>query len=236
MFIDFKFNTHIVEDKNTKSQNAINSKNILSEIKDGFSYLKSQETIFILFMFAIFLNFFVSLGSSVPFPFIINSILKLSSTQFGFIQAASSIGMLLGSLFLSFMPEKEKKYGYLVYGILILSISIVFIGLPVVPALRIFSNTAYFIFYVIIMIVTSIDIIFINIPISVTMQRLVPDNMRGRIFGLLNTMATAIAPIGLLLSGILSNIIPVYILPIASGVFLIILSFLMIKNKSIKEL
>lgn len=134
------------------------------------------------------------------------------------------------------MPEKEKKYGYLVYGILILSISIVFIGLPVVPALRIFNNTTYFILYAIMMMVTSIDLIFVNIPISVTMQRLVPDNMRGRIFGLLNTIASAIAPIGILLSGILSNIIPVYMLPIASGIFLIILSFLMIKNKSIKEL
>lgn len=236
MFINFEFNTHIMEDKNTKSQDTNNSRSILGEIKDGFSYLKSQEAIFILFMFAIFLNFFVSLGASVPFPYIINNILKLSSTQFGFIQAASSIGMLLGSLFLSFMPEKEKKYGYLVYGILILSISIVFIGLPVVPALRIFNNTTYFILYAIMMMVTSIDLIFVNIPISVTMQRLVPDNMRGRIFGLLNTIASAIAPIGILLSGILSNIIPVYMLPIASGIFLIILSFLMIKNKSIKEL
>lgn len=110
------------------------------------------------------------------------------------------------------------------------------IGLLVVPGLKIFNNAIYCVLYAIIKATMNIDVLFVNIPISVTMQRLVPDNMRGRVFGLQDTIVTAILPIGLLLSGILSNIIPVYIIPIASGGFLLMLSFLMIKNKSIKEL
>lgn len=236
MFIDFKFNVHILESENIKAQNSNSLKNILSQIKDGFCYLKSQEALFILFVFSIIINFFISIGNSVPTPFILNNVLKLSSTQYGFVQAASSIGMLLGSILLSIIPEKEKKYRYIVYGNLILSITILLIGLPVVPGLKIFNNTIYCILYAIIKATMNIDVLFVNIPISVTMQRLVPDNMRGRVFGLQDTIVTAILPIGLLLSGILSNIIPVYIIPIASGGFLLILSFLMIKNKSIKEL
>ncbi len=236
MFIDFKFNVHILESKNIKAQNSNSLKNILSQIKDGFCYLKSQEALFILFVFSIIINFFISIGNSVPTPFILNNVLKLSSTQYGFVQAASSIGMLLGSILLSIIPEKEKKYRYIVYGNLILSITILLIGLLVVPGLKIFNNTIYCILYAIIKATMNIDVLFVNIPISVTMQRLVPDNMRGRVFGLQDTIVTAILPIGLLLSGILSNIIPVYIIPIASGGFLLMLSFLMIKNKSIKEL
>lgn len=236
MFIDFKFNVHILESENIKAQNSNSLNNILSQIKDGFCYLKSQEALFILFVFSIIINFFISIGNSVPTPFILNNVLKLSSTQYGFVQAASSIGMLLGSILLSIIPEKEKKYRYIVYGNLILSITILLIGLLVVPGLKIFNNAIYCVLYAIIKATMNIDVLFVNIPISVTMQRLVPDNMRGRVFGLQDTIVTAILPIGLLLSGILSNIIPVYIIPIASGGFLLMLSFLMIKNKSIKEL
>lgn len=109
MFIDFKFNVHILESENIKAQNSNSLNNILSQIKDGFCYLKSQEALFILFVFSIIINFFISIGNSVPTPFILNNVLKLSSTQYGFVQAASSIGMLLGSILLSIIPEKEKN-------------------------------------------------------------------------------------------------------------------------------
>lgn len=235
-FIDFNFNKK--NDLSSETKEIVNegSKNILNQIKEGFIYLKTNEALFILFMFAIFINFFFAIGTSVPFPYIINNVLKLSSSQFGFIEGASSAGMLLGSIIMSIIPEKKKKYKTLVYGLLALNILLVFIGIPAIPIFTNFSKTIYFIFYIMLMIIMSIVLIFVNLPIQVTMQRLIPDNMRGRIFGLVETIAGGITPIGYILSGIFTEVLPVYIIPMASGVILILLSIKMIANKSIKEL
>lgn len=68
------------------------------------------------------------------------------------------------------------------------------------------------------------------------MQRIVPDNIRGRVFGLLTTFAMSCTPIGMILSGILIDIIPVWILPVASGLVLLVLTGIMAYNKDIGEL
>ncbi|MEA4827326.1 MAG: MFS transporter [Clostridium sp.] len=234
MFIDFNLNKVEKEDKNREKDKVI--KGFSEEFKEGFTFLKGRKVLSIIFGFSIFLNFFLALGVTVPFPYIVNNIINLSPKKFGILEAMIPLGMMIGSIILSMLPEKEKKYKSLVIGIMFISVTCISIALPVLPRFVELSKSVHFIYYIIFLLIGGISIVYVNIPIFVIMQRETPDNIRGRIFGLLQTIAMGINPIGLILSGLLIEKIPVYILPVASGIIMIFITLLMASNKEIKTI
>lgn len=234
MFIDFNLNKVEKEDKNREKDEVI--KGFSEEFKEGFTFLKGRKVLSIIFGFSIFLNFFLALGVTVPFPYIVNNIINLSPKKFGILEAMIPLGMMIGSIILSMLPEKEKKYKSLVIGIMFISVTCISIALPVLPRFVELSKSVHFIYYIIFLLIGGISIVYVNIPIFVIMQRETPDNIRGRIFGLLQTIAMGINPIGLILSGLLIEKIPVYILPVASGIIMIFITLLMASNKEIKTI
>lgn len=234
MFIDFNLNKVEKEDKNREKDKVI--KGFSEEFKEGFTFLKGRKVLSIIFGFSIFLNFFLALGVTVPFPYIVNNIINLSPRKFGILEAMIPLGMMIGSIILSMLPEKEKKYKSLVIGIMFISVICISIALPVLPRFVELSKSVHFIYYIVFLLIGGISIVYVNIPIFVIMQRETPDNIRGRIFGLLQTIAMGINPIGLILSGLLIEKIPVYILPVASGIIMIFITLLMASNKEIKTI
>ncbi len=58
------------------------------------------------------------------------------------------------------------------------------------------------------MMLTGIAIMVVNIPMQVHMQKTTDPNYLGRVFGLLETIATAIAPLGMIVYGLLLDMLP----------------------------
>jgi uncharacterized membrane protein YccC len=65
----------------------------------------------------------------------------------------------------------------------------------------------------------------------VAMQRLTPENLRGRITGILGTLSGGIAPLGIILAGLLIDKLHPFIILSVSGVCIIIASMKMYKSK-----
>ncbi|MCY6371498.1 MFS transporter [Clostridium ganghwense] len=240
MFIDFNYNKGEKEKKEEVQNKKEKGKNLVKgfgkEFIEGFSFLKGKTTIFILSIFAVFLNFFVCFGIDIPYPYIINNVVKLSSTQFGILEGTFPLGMLIGSLLMVLLPERKKKYKSLISGIMVMNVLIIMIGIPIIPRFMIFNKNSYFIYFAVISFIVGMSNVYINLPISVIMQREIPDNVRGRIFGLMQTICMAISPLGMILSGALIDRIAVWIIPVLSGIVLIILTFIMALNKEIKQI
>jgi hypothetical protein len=237
MFIVFNLNKKPAEEgKIEDTKNIKGISRFVEDFKEGIKFVRSKKVLTMIFSFSIFLNFFVSLGISVPYPYIINNVLRMSPTKFGILEAMLPLGMLLGSVAMSIFPEREKKHKLLIGGIMILSIICVLLGMPVVPKFMVFGEMTYFIYYIICLLIGGISVICANIPAFVIMQRETPDNIRGRIFGLLQTLCIGISPIGLILSGLIIEKVPVYILPVFSGIVMIVISMKMAFNKEIKAI
>jgi predicted tellurium resistance membrane protein TerC len=80
------------------------------------------------------------------------------------------------------------------------------------------------------MIVLGVLISFVDIPIAYMLQKLIPDDYRGRVLSIGISVGKIILPLALILSGALMNLTPSYIVPIAGGIIFLIINLLLIKK------
>lgn len=227
MFIDFQYKHYDEEKEKVKSNFSI-------EIKEGFRYLREREDIKSSFGVLTLLNFFIGFSATVPLPYIINNILLLGSESLGIIQSAFPLGMILGATMIKSIFEKIPYKKVLQYSNIVISMCIVMLGVPIIFGNIIFEPKVYLIYYFVVMIFFGISISFIDIPIIYLMQKLVSDEYRGRVFSIGKSMVQAILPIGLILSGYLISKIPVYIITIIGGIFLMLGNLILIHKNTIK--
>ena len=222
--IDFNYNI--------KSTAEINDDGgFVEDIKDGLTYIRKSSEIVKMINVLVILNFFISFSVTVPLPYIINNLLNLSSNQYGVIQGAFPVGMILGAVAVGKIIEKIDYMKLLIFSSITLSVAIALLGLPLVLADA--SSLAYMIYYISIMVIFGIAISFIDVPILWLMQKSIPDNLRGKVLSISMSIVKLIAPLGLVISGMIINSVPVYIMTFAGGGILM-LSNLMILNQKNK--
>ena len=222
--IDFNYNI--------KSTAEINDDGgFVEDIKDGLTYIRKSSEIVKMINVLVILNFFISFSVTVPLPYIINNLLNLSSNQYGIIQGAFPVGMILGAVVVGKIIEKIDYMKLLIFSSITLSVAIALLGLPLVLADA--SSLAYMIYYISIMVIFGIAISFIDVPILWLMQKSIPDNLRGKVLSISMSIVKLIAPLGLVISGMIINSVPVYIMTFSGGGILM-LSNLMILNQKNK--
>ncbi|WP_313568957.1 MFS transporter [Acetoanaerobium noterae] len=222
--IDFNYNI--------KSTVEINDDGgFVEDIKDGLTYIRKSSEIVKMINVLVILNFFISFSVTVPLPYIINNLLNLSSNQYGIIQGAFPVGMILGAVVVGRIIEKIDYMKLLIFSSITLSVAIALLGLPLILADA--SSLAYMIYYISIMVIFGIAISFIDVPILWLMQKSIPDNLRGKVLSISMSIVKLIAPLGLVISGMIINSVPVYIMTFAGGGILM-LSNLMILNQKNK--
>ncbi|MBL4934195.1 MFS transporter [Clostridium sp. YIM B02515] len=226
-FMDFRFNGRSYD--HDKQPGRVN---LLGDIKEGFNYICSNENIKSLFIMLISLNFFLGFSVTVPLPYIINSVLKLNSRSFGIIQGAFPVGMIIGALCVKKISEKTSYTRLLKKLSVILSLSMLLIGLPILFSNLQFLSSVYMVYYCMVMVVFGFAIALIDIPISYLMQITIPENFRGRVMSIGISIVKTLLPAALLLSGILLKLIPTYIMPITGGMMLLVINITSVKNRN----
>lgn len=205
----------------------------MKSLAEGFSYLKENDFLFSLLKVSLWINFFFA-GINVAIPYILNTSLNFSSQSYGIAASMVSVGALITSLIISQRPEMKDKLKKIRLGLIGLAILVIMIGLP--PMLKMTSEIANVSYYIIILGMIGSIIMIVNIPIHVLIQRTTPPHYLGRIFGLVETIASAISPLGMILFGVLLDYIPAFYIPLITGFSLLLISFLaMSKVKEPKE-
>lgn len=224
MFIDFKLNYS----GNNDSENSIR---FLEDMKRGLEYIAGEKEIIGLFSVFISLNFFIGLSVTIPLPYIINNILVLGSKALGIIQSSFPLGMIAGAIIVKRVMKKTSYKKILIVSSLILGICTNLLGLPVLFKSFVFTNHIYTSYYCGIMIVFGVAISFIDIPILYILQRMIPNEYRGRVLSIVMTMVKAILPLALILSGFLLNKIPAYFITMVGGILLFLINVLALNKE-----
>jgi len=198
--------------------------NFIKDIKEGFSYLIEKESLKNTFRILISLNFFLGFAVTVPLPYIINTVLNLSSKKFGIIQGTFPVGMIIGAVLVKKITDRFS-YSYLLKKLSsMLAIFMIISGIPVLFKSFEVNDFVYVITYCVVMFFLGFIIALIDIPLIYFMQKEIPDEYRGRVLSIGLSIGKMMQPIALALSGLLLNYIPAYTLPITGGIVFLILN------------
>lgn len=206
-------------------------KTMLAEMKEGFAYLKSNRVIMVIVTTAIGINFFFS-SLMIGLPFIAVQQLQVEATHFGMIEAMIAVGMLAASIYFSISKEVKFPLQFAKRGILAMSVLLAGMGVPLIIGMPYGATVVYFL---VLMLTFGITNVCVNTPIGVMMQKDVIEEYRGRVFGILESMAMAMMPLGYLLFGLLYDVMPAEYIVSASSLCLIVLTSYLMRPSILKE-
>lgn len=204
---------------------------------EGFHYIWQNVGLRALIFFGLALNFVSAPLFSVALPFFGKETLGLQAQQYGNLQAMFPVGFLLGTVLIGYMVKRFRKETLLAAGIILQGGLVVLVGALALPAVYGSFTLAWILAALSsALLIMGVLNIFVNVPIQVTLQETVPDNYRGRVFGLLDSMLQMLVPVSMGLSGVLVDTFSVAGLFAAAGVIMSALGFAISLSRSIRTL
>jgi len=167
----------------------------LHETGEGLRYVWGRAGMRDFILVACLLNF---LGTPmfVLLPFYVDTVLRVTDDWYGYLLAAMSIGAVAGFLLAGTMRLKGQALGWsLVLGLLLGPLFFASIGFVANPWLALVLAFA-----------SGLSLGTVNIYLITLLQLSTPKELRGRVLGLLGTLAGALLPIGTALGGWLGDL------------------------------
>lgn len=165
--------------------------NLVSAISYGWVYIKSKTGLLGLLLLMATTNFSIGFVEVLATPLV----LSFSSTAtLGIVFSIGGIGMVLGSLLMSFWGS-HKHYMRNIFCFMFLSGISIFIG-GLKANISLFTLATFLFFFGIPILYSSIQVIF---------QKKVASDLQGRVFALNNTVASSSLPLAFLITGPLAD-------------------------------
>ena len=165
----------------------------IEDIKFGIRYLYNQKVLRRLVLTTATIGVCYSAGTATMVLFIIKE-LELSPQYFGVVLSIQGVGALLGAIV---APKASKKFGRSI--IMTLGIT----SSSVVLLLQGFASNIYI--FVALATFGGFAISQWNILLMATYQRIIPNELYGRIHGTRRTLVWGMMPIGSLIGGVLAH-------------------------------
>lgn len=210
--MNFKLYTKIAENKAAEVKESM-----LQNMKAGITYLRKNQVLSIIVWVSLLLNFLFA-AFQVGFAFMLIEKLGVKSEHFGFAEGAFPVGMLLMAFILSIrkqirFPLLTAKWSLFINGILFSATTL--------PLFVTFSYNLMVVYYLILMLLMGTTITLCNTPMGVMMQQTIDEEYKGRVFGLLETMAMGLMPLGMILFGYLYDAVPPEWVMLSCGTLLV---------------
>ncbi len=187
---------------------------LLKDLQDAFVYIRNWPGMVTILFMALFLNFLLTpLGSLMPL--LVTKYFGKGALEFGFMESASGFGIIAGGLLLSTWGGFNRKIVTSLCGIIGIGIGTSLIG---------FAPSTIFPMAVAGSIISGAMIPMANGPLGALLQSVIRRDMQGRVMALVNSAATAISPIGLLIAGPLSDSIGIRTWYWFAGIFTILMA------------
>ncbi|MFT3893548.1 MAG: MFS transporter [Anaerolineales bacterium] len=189
---------------------------LFADVREGLAYVRNWNGLLVVLSMAVLLNFLLTPTGSLM-PLLITKYFGKGAFEFGLMDSASGFGIIIGGVLLSVWGGFRKKIVTSMLGIIGIGIGIA--GVALVPA-------NLFILAMISMGFSSAMTPITNGPLGAIMQAKVRPDMQGRVMSLVNSAATAMAPLGLLIAGPVSDLIGIRAWYLIAGLVTIFMGFL----------
>ena len=201
--------------EDTPAEGQLTLRVMREDMKSGWFYLKGQKAMLVLVMAVLFINFFFTpfTGNFMSY-FVKTDLSEASSYLFdsfldpemwlSVVSVVLSIATLIGAAVIAIMPQKEKCGRDMVISLSVAAAALVVItadyrfdvakGLSINRFLIILSLCCF---------VIGIAIMFINIPVSTTLMRMVDEDKLGKVSSITSVASQALIPLSSVLAGII---------------------------------
>lgn len=205
----------------TKNQaTKINPKVILADIKEGASFVLTTPGLSTMMISALAINFFASGFYTLLIAFVLSK--GLDMIQYGVIAASSSLGGLVGMLFISIYKIKpEHRYGVSIYS---------FIGSGVLMIIGI--SLGSYIYLIIFMFVAQLLNAIGNALLNAAFILYTPQEKRGMITGFVSSASIGGSAFSALLYGLLGEVISLSVLGIFGNLLAVIPFIIILMDKN----
>lgn len=164
---------------------------MLADLRAGLRYVRAWPGLLMLMLIATAINFVVTPAFSLM-PLLVVNHFQGGPWHLGGLESAFGIGVVLGGLLLSAWGGFKRRILTSLLGLIGMGLGILLIGLT--PA-------TLFALAVAAMFLAGFTQPLVNGPIMAIMQAKVAADMQGRVFTLMNAMASAMTPLSLALAG-----------------------------------
>lgn len=217
--------------KRKVKEEGVPKEKMLDSMKAGLAYARLQPLLMAVIWVALLVNFLFA-AVQVGYSFILIEKLKILPAHFGLIEGGMAIGILLMSIYLAARKSFSSPLTVSKWGIAAMGLSM---GLIAVPLLFPLPYGGIFTFYLTLSFLSGALGPLINTPIQVFMMKRIDDDYKGRVFSILETMAMALMPLGMVLFGFLYDFVPAPWILIISSVLLILTVFILLRASVIRQ-
>ena len=169
------------------------------DFRSGLRYVRSWPGLLMLMALAMMVNFLLTPAGSLM-PILVTQHFDGGALQLGWIEAAFGFGMIAGGLVLGAWGGFKKRIMTTMAGLLGLGIGFSLIGLIPSDVFWLAVLSAF---------IAASMIPIVNGPVHAILQSTVDPQMQGRVFTLIGSLGSAMAPLGLIIAGPVADAIGV---------------------------
>jgi MFS transporter, DHA3 family, macrolide efflux protein len=191
----------------------------LTDLAEGFKYLRGHSTILILFGCFTVSNFLLWPQALIYVPLFFNETLHASAGLLSVVLGSAFAGMIVGSFLIPKNPGKGIARRILLRGWSFCAIANTCFSIVLFPLLlRHLTVNQVAVFGLAYSVVLGFGLVFINVPVSVIVQKAVKDEFRGRVWAFLGSLSGAALPLAYLCGGLLARLVPLYVIYLCGGI------------------
>ena len=207
------------------------------DLSGGIRYVTDKDGLVGMFMLIILLNFAVAPIFSNIHPYVFNLVLNKPPIHLSLVSVAFSIGAILGGLLVGTIGLKASIKRSMRMGLIsFYALLMVHHALIVLVVLDRIEYAVFLMSILAIAFVIAVANMWINIPFNTGLTRAVDAAYRGRVMGLISTLAQGLIPVAIFMTGLLLELLtlPVVLLIFAGIGLLPVLLF--VRSKSVNQL
>lgn len=198
--------------------------NVMKELKAGIAYVRSHTLIkYLLVFYALF--FFLITPAAFLTPLMVgrsfgSDVWRLTANEISW-----SMGCLIGGLIVTMTGGFKNKIYTMALSCIAFGVLFALLGLA-----------GNFTLYLAIMLIAGVFMPFFGTAETVLIQEQVPENMLGRVFSIIQIIASAVLPLGMVLFGPLADIVSIEWIMIVTGSLMAVLGIYIFMNKKLMKL
>jgi len=170
---------------------------LLQDVREGIDYVRRWPGLVAILLMALLINFLLTPTGSLM-PLLITKHFGKGALEFGLTDSAWGLGVIAGGILLGVWGGFKRKIITSLIGITGLGAGVMIIA---------FAPSDGFLLALAAMVLVGVMNSMANGPLGALLQSIVRHDMQGRVNGLVNSAATAMAPIGLLIAGPVSDLV-----------------------------